>query len=255
MSTHRRSRIDRRAAERLLTGAAAHPQDGLDGLVLLLAGMRARAHADELVGEDAAMAAYRAANLGSVRQPRRRSMLETALAKLLTLKVAAAAAVAITATGGVALAASSGVLPNPMSDGGAPAAKPSAHATGKPSTAGATKAGAAAPSPSLVGLCQAYVAAGAENRSDKALENRAFQALITAAGSKAEVAAYCDGVLTEHEAAQTAAGTAPTVRPSRAPATHSSAAPDSHPSGPPATKPTGGPGSRPTVVPTAPPTS
>jgi hypothetical protein len=252
MSTHRRSRIDRGAAERLLAGAAPHPQDGPDGLVLLLAGMRAPAHPDELLGEEPAMAAYRAANLGPVLQPRRRSMLETAVAKLLTLKAAAAAAAVITATGGVALAASAGVLPNPLD--GSPTARPSAHATGKPSTAGANKAGAAAPSPSMVGLCRAY-AAGAGDNPGKALENPAFQALITSAGSKEEVAGYCDDVLAAHEAAQTAASKAPAARSSKAPATHPSAGPDSHPTGAPATKPTEGAGSRPTAVPTAPATS
>lgn len=247
MSTQRRSRIDRGTAERLLAGAAAKPQDGL--IVLLLAGMRARAHPDELVGENAALAAFRAANLGPVRQPRRRSML----AKLLTLKAAAAAAVAITATGGVALAASAGVLPNPMSDGGAPAAKPSAHATGKPSTTGKEKAGSAAPSPSLVGLCRAYAAEVGSNPG-KALENPAFQVLITTAGSKADVAGYCDGVLAAHEAERTTPGSAPTVRSSKAPATRPSAGPDDHPTGAPATVPTGDTHSRPTGAPTAPPT-
>lgn len=246
MSTHHRSRIDRGAAERLLAGAAASPQDGPDSLVRLLNAMRFDAHSDELAGEQAALAAYRAANLGPVPQPRRRSML----AKLLTLKAAAAAAVAITATGGVALAASSGVLPNPLS---APTAKPSAHATGKPSTTEAKKAGSASPSPSMVGLCKAY-AAGAGDNSGKALESPAFQALITTAGSKDKVAGYCDGVLAAHEAAKTAAGKAPASRPSKAPATHPSAEPGNHPSGAPETKPAGEE-SRPTVAPTVRPTS
>jgi hypothetical protein len=249
MSTRRRGQIEGSAAERLLTGIASNPLDGTHGLVRLLNGMRSQARPDELAGEALAMAAYRAANLGSVPQPRRRSML----AKLLTLKAAAAAAVAITATGGVALAASAGVLPNPMSDRGAPATEPSAHATGKPSTAGAKKAGSAAPSPSLVGLCQAY-AAGASSNPGKALENPAFQVLITSAGSKEKVDGYCDNVLAAHEAARTAPGNAPTVRPSKAPATRPSAKPDSHPTGAPATKP-GGAGTRPAVAPTALPTS
>jgi hypothetical protein len=213
--------------------------------------MRGSARPDELLGEEAALAAYRAANLGPVPQPRRRSMRETALAKLLTLKAAAAAAVVITATGGVALAASSGVLPN-TSNGGAPTAKPSAHATGKPSTADTKKAGSASPSPSLVGLCRAYAAAGSDR--GKALESPAFQVLVNTAGGRDQVAGYCEGVLAGHDAAETSTGNAPTARPSRAPTTRPSAAPDSHPSGPPATKPTGGAGSRPTV-PTAPPTS
>jgi hypothetical protein len=252
MSTHRRSRISPGAVERLLAGATPTPQE--ERLALLLAEMRAPATQEDLAGETAALAAYRAANLAPVRQPRRRSMLKTALAKLLTVKAAAAAAVAITATGGVALAASAGVLPNPASDRGAPAARPSAHATGKPATAGAEKAGSAAPSPSLVGLCRAYAADAGDNPG-KALENPAFQALITAAGSKDDVAGYCDDVLAGQEAAGTTSGGAPTARPSKAPAERPSAGPDDHPTGPPATAPTDGTHSRPTVAPTAPPTS
>lgn len=253
MSKQCRGQIDRSDAERLLAGIVPNPSDGTDRLVRLLNGMRLHAHPDELAGEGTAMAAYRAANLGPVPQPRRGSMLETALAKLRTLKAAAVAAVAITATGGVALAASTGVLPNPMSDGGAPAAKPSAHATGKPSSAGAKKAGAASPSPSLIGLCQAY-AAGAGSNPGKVLENPAFQVLITSAGSKEEVAGYCADVLAAHDAARTAPGSAPTARPSKAPTARPSGKPDSHPTAAPATKPAGA-GIRPTVAPTAPPTS
>jgi hypothetical protein len=249
MSTQHRRRIYPEAAERLLADAAATPQQ--ERVALLLAEMRAPAHKEELAGETAALAAYRAATLGPVRQPRRRSMLKTALAKLLTVKAAAAAVVAITATGGVALAASTGVLPNPVSDRGAPAAKPSAHATGKPSTAGAEKAGSAAPSPSLVGLCQAY--AGAGDNKGKALESPAFQALIKAAGSKDDVADYCDDALAAHEAERTTSGSAASARPSKAPAARTSAGPDDHPTGAPATLPTDGTHSRPTAAPTAPP--
>jgi hypothetical protein len=243
--------MNRGAAERLLAGAAAKPED--EPVVLLLAGMRAPARPDELLGERAALAAYRAANLGPVPQPRRRSMLESAVAKLLTLKAAAAAAVVITATGGVALAASAGVLPNPMSDD-ASAAKPSAHATGKPSTAGEKKSDSAAPSPSLVGLCRAYVA-GAGDNPGKALDNPAFQALITEAGSKDDVDGYCDDVLAAHEAARTAPGNAPSARPSKAPAARPSAGPDTHPTGAPATVPTDGTHNRPTAAATVRPTS
>lgn len=159
-------------------------------------------------------------------------MLKTALAKLLTLKVGAAA-LAVTASGGVALAAANGALPNPMA---APSAKPSAHATGKPADAGekakvAPSAGKGSPSPSLVGLCRAY-RAGAGDNPGKALENPAFTVLIDTAGGKDNVAAYCDTLLA------TAKG-----KPSDAP----SARPTSHPSGKPADRPTA-PEAKPTRV-------
>ena len=52
----------------------------------------------------------------------------------------------------------------------------------------------ASPSPSVVGLCHAY-AAGAGADHGKALENPAFTVLITAAGGKDQVSAYCSDLL------------------------------------------------------------
>lgn len=125
-------------------------------------------------------------------------MLRTALAKLLTVKVAAVAAVAAaTLAGGVALAAT-GHLPNPVSGlGSAP-----------PSTAGSELAderrggpdtGAqgvtASPSPSLEGLCQAYLAGAADNPG-RALDSPAMRALINAAGGdEDEVAEFCSDLV------------------------------------------------------------
>ncbi|MFC4146912.1 hypothetical protein ACFO0M_11705 [Micromonospora mangrovi] len=151
-------------------------------------------------------------------------MLETALAKLLTLK-AGAVVLAVAATGGVAIAAGNGTLPNPL--GGA-TATPSAHATGKPAaTAGKGKAspsaGKGTPSPNLVGLCRAY-RAGAGDNPGKALENPAFRVLITTAGDQEKVAAYCDTLLADAKG-----------RPSGKPAP---TATRSHPTGRPATRPT-----------------
>lgn len=245
MNAHRPRRVDRDTAERLLSGAVVDPQDGPDVLVRLLAATRAPAHPVELAGESAAMDAFRAAHLGLVLQPRRRSMLETALAKLLTLKVAAAAVATVAATGGVALAASSGALPNPLGSDD-PKAKPSAHATGKPS-ADADGKGNASPSPSLVGLCRAYKA-GAGDNPGKALENPAFSVLITTAGDKEKVAAYCDTLLAAQKGDKTPGG--PSTRPGGASETHPTGKPDSHPSGP-ATKPTSAPVTRVTPPPTA----
>ncbi|NJP35513.1 hypothetical protein [Micromonospora thermarum] len=171
-------------------------------------------------------------------------MLETVLAKLLTLKVAGATAVAAVATGGVALAATNGVLPNPLTDNAK--VQPSPDATGKPSKqAGKSAEGknAASPSPSLVGLCHAF-RAGAGDNPGKALENPAFSALITAAGTKEEVAAFCDDLLAKKDARKNT----PTVRPTEARPSHTAGKPDSAPTTVPS-KPAGG--GRPTTAPTA----
>ncbi|NES16824.1 MULTISPECIES: hypothetical protein [Micromonospora] len=150
-------------------------------------------------------------------------MSKFALAKLLTLK-AGTAVLAVTATGGVALAAATGTLPTPLTEAGA---TPSAHATGKPSEAadqGKGPAGAKGdPSPNLVGLCHAFTA-GAGDNPGKALENPAFRVLITTAGDREKVAAYCETLLAAEK-----------VRPSQA------ARPTATPS-----HPTGKPGARPT---------
>ncbi|MBQ0904983.1 hypothetical protein [Micromonospora sp. U21] len=248
MSAHRPYGVDRDTAERLLGGDIVDPQAGPNALVRFLTATRATAQPGEWTGEEAAMDAFRAAHLGLVLQPRRRSMLETALAKLLTLKVAGAAAVAVVATGGVALASANGVMPNPMNDNAT--VRPSPHATGKPSEqagkSSAEEKGAASPSPSLVGLCRAYKA-GAGDNPGKALENPAFTALITTAGDKEKVAAYCDTLLAQKDAKN-----APSARPTKARPSHPAGKPDTVPTSVPS-KPAGG--AHPTAAPTARPTS
>jgi hypothetical protein len=149
-------------------------------------------------------------------------MLETALAKLLTLK-AGATVLAVAATGGVALAAANGALPDPL---GEPAAKAAASASGAPDADDKGKAspsaGKGTPSPNLVGLCRAY-RAGAGDNPGKALENPAFGVLITTAGDKEKVAAYCDGLLANAKGRPTAK-----PRPTGTP---------SHPAGKPSARP------------------
>jgi hypothetical protein len=140
--------------------------------------------ANELRGEHRAVAAFRAAAaLTPDVQARRPSMIKTTVAKLLTLK--AAAIIAAASIGGVALAATTGTLPNPLSqDPPNPAHGPTAPAAdpGNP--------GQGSPSPSLEGLCNAYLA-GAGSEHGKALENPAFQALVTAAGGADSVDSFC----------------------------------------------------------------
>lgn len=106
-------------------------------------------------------------------------MIKVALAKLLTLKVAAVATTAV-AAGGVAVAAGTGAIPSPFG------AKPSASSSAKPGDNHAK----GSPSPSLEGLCNAY-SNGNKQDKGKALENPAFTALIDAAGGKDKVEAFC----------------------------------------------------------------
>ena len=158
-------------------------------------------------------------------------MVKTALLKMVSVKVAAVAIGVAVAGGGVALAASSGKAPTAGLGKGEAASHAPAHPTGKPTAApdkGNADAGekAGAPSPSLVGLCRAY-AAGVGDSPGKALDNPAFQALITAAGGNDKVAGYCDTVLA-------------------AKAANADAAPADKPSAVPAKKPQDPAGSRPT---------
>ena len=141
----------------------------------------------------------------------------TSLAALLTAKTAAAA-VAVTYMGGVALAATTGVLPTPLADspgaqqvqreGNGAAVRDGAARGAAAGAAGAAKAVAAAENgtekadradvASFAGLCNAF-AAGAWDHG-KAADSAAFSVLVAAAGSKADVATFCDAV----DAAETA---------------------------------------------------
>ncbi|RSM56763.1 hypothetical protein DMH04_56720 [Kibdelosporangium aridum] len=226
MSVHRSRRIDRRTAEQLLRGEPVREQAaGSDALSGLFAAASAPARAGELAGEQAALAAFRAARLASVPRLRRRWMLiKTALAKLLTVKVAATAVTAV-AAGGVAVAAATGNLPTQRGDSptvppmvtvssttGPVTPTPSIVTTGPPDAAGKnatdenhknpgdtnaadkTTSGDGSPSPSVVGLCQAYTA-GTGADPGKALDNPAFTVLITTAGGTDKVSAYCTDLL------------------------------------------------------------
>jgi hypothetical protein len=240
-SYHRTGAIDRRTAERMLDRARAGRPAGGDPLVDLLALAAAPAGRDELAGESAALAAFRAARLAPANRPRRQSMIKTTLAKALTLK--AAAVLAATAAGGVALAASTGALPNPLSETTQHAPSAAGHVSGRPSVAGSHRGGPdgsdASPSPSLVGLCHAYLA-GAGSDHGKALENPAFSVLITTAGGKDKVDAFCTALLAS-------------AGPSKDAKDHPTGASTPHPTGAPESRgndgqlnhPTGAPASRP----------
>lgn len=144
-------------------------------------------------------------------------MIQTTLAKLLTVKVAAVA-IGVTALGSVALASGTGALPNQLAD-----KTPKGHATSSsaagsksdgvggrkdPTAARSPKAkndkavkepkqdkGAkGTPSPSMVGLCKAYAAKPTGQRG-KAMQSPAFTALIRSAGGIQNVAGYCKVVV------------------------------------------------------------
>ncbi|MEV6873572.1 hypothetical protein [Amycolatopsis sp. NPDC051128] len=205
MSTHRSRRLDRQTAEELLDGAPGGRDHALNALLAAAAGAASEA---ELRGEHAAVAAFRAARLEPAPRPRRRLMIKTMLAKLLTAKLAvAAAAAAAVAAGGVATVAATGNLPGspdehatstPATTASAKSGDPATAATGtshgKAKDSGAAPSGS--PSPSLVGLCHAYTA-GAGSDHGKALESPAFTVLITTAGGKDKVDAYCVKVLAD----------------------------------------------------------
>lgn len=269
MSAHRSRRIDRRTAEHLLRGEPVRAQAaGSDAVRDLLAAASAPARTGELAREQAALAAFRAAHLTSVPQPRRGSMLiKTALAKLLTVKIAATAVTAV-AAGGIAVAAATGNLPTQHGDGrtGPPTSTVSAttdqathtsqagsngasdaadtnatgnHATdksnGDKANGDKNAGGSGVPSPSLVGLCQAYTARAAAEQG-KALENPAFTVLVTTAGGKDKVPAYCADLL------GTQPGQSSAAHPTGKPTTHSTGPGQAHPTGkpgdtPPSTRP------------------
>ncbi|MBX6356136.1 MAG: hypothetical protein IRZ05_09830 [Micromonosporaceae bacterium] len=246
MSTRsRKSSIDRRTAERLLRdgrGTGDHPLAGL------LAAAKAPGRGDELAREEMAVAAFRAARRGSVPLPQRRSMIKTALAKLLTVKAAALAATVV-GVGGVALAASTGTIPGTQHSTGPaashsqaakahPSGTPASHPAGRPSRA-------AVPSgmpPGLYWLCNDYIGRDAEHRG-KALGESKFQELAARTGRDRDNAdKFCDKLLQQGDK-----GGAPTAHPTGAAERTANPAPDkpSQAGEPPANRPSGPPSTHP----------
>ena len=235
-----KSSIDRGTAERLLRGgrdAGYHP------LVSVLAAAKAPGRDGELAREQMAVAEFRAAHRASVCQPRRRSMIKSAVAKLLTVKVAALAATVV-GVGGVALAASTGTIPSPMHATN-PSASHSQAANAQPSGRPADRPDrSAVPSgypPGLYWLCKDYIGRDADHRG-KALGEEKFRELAAHAGGQDPEKAdkFCDKLLNDQpNGAPTAHPTGPpertktpaTARPSRAtepPANRPSEQPSTH---------------------------
>jgi hypothetical protein len=163
MNTRHYRRISRKAADQLLDGAAGPDQGSLTGpkgsgpLISVLAAASAPGREDELAGEQMAVAAFEANHLASVADSRSEQMIKSPLAKILTVKIIAAA-LAVTAGGGVALAASTGTF-----SGSSPA--PSQTSTASPVTSvpgltvpPATPSGSASPSASAASSAPAGTA-------------------------------------------------------------------------------------------------
>lgn len=239
--TRRRART--RHPEQLLRGDL--PADS--ALARLLSDASAPAQPHEVDGLSAALAAF------SASQPNpRRSPVKTLLASMLAAKAALAATAAAASIGGIALAAATGSLPpaaqNAAHDWVRAPAVASAHSAAlddetdptsseTPSdTSSPSPSHSATPNPSLVGLCRAY-GAGVATAPGKALDNPAFTVLISAAGGKDAVAAYCTGVLADAPGGKPTA--LPTPTNTHKPATHpAQPAHPAHPTGEPSTHPT-----------------
>jgi len=171
--------------ERRLDAASASA--GYGELASLLAAATAPATPDELAGEQAARAEFRAVmpSHPPTLVPRRAPMPS----KLLTVKAAAAALVAILSIGGVA-AAATGLLPGQarrVADqaSSTTAANAAARGLSKPAVADLDNA--------TLGLCRAWQAGKSTDNGSRA-DAPTFQTLAAAAGGSDNIAGYCADV-------------------------------------------------------------
>jgi hypothetical protein len=190
MSNHRR-RIDRAAAEQLLSGPPVLAQPGGDPLAQLLANAAGPARAEELKGQPAAMAAFRSARPGVTS-----SRWAPRVCRMLRMRALTGPVLAAVTVSAIALAAGPGIpLRHPVPTDSAtvaPATKgPTTAMSGPLSTPSATPKSPA--QESVVGLCQAFAAAGADR--SRALDTSTFDALINKAGGRDKVDGFCNAVL------------------------------------------------------------
>ncbi|SCL27527.1 hypothetical protein [Micromonospora inyonensis] len=207
MRFRRSRRPDERTAERLLdTVATGHAERSDDPVARLLAAAVAPARPDELAGEDAALAAFRAARAQRpATGPARPRRTARAAVWLAGFAVAATAGVAVAAVGldrsdpppappapttGVPVPPESAPVPTPTTGSGA-------STTGSPPGSGHPRSiGPHPPGPAAQrGLCTAYLAKPADQRATS-LENPTFRPLVEAAGGPGRVDAYCRGLVT-----------------------------------------------------------
>jgi hypothetical protein len=203
--------------ERMLDGAPGGPP----ALSRLLAAASAPGRASELAGENAAAAAFRALHAAPVRPAAMRATRRRVIAHherprvwprrvTMRLAVAAGALLTVAAAGGVAVA--SGVVPaGPLRNlvpiigqGGPPDHRSPGRAAGGPSgdathppdgteTSPADPRSSSTPNPTpsnLIGLCHSFEDAAAVDLA-AAKANPRFAVLVTLAGGKDEVPAYC----------------------------------------------------------------
>ena len=163
-------------------------------------------------------------------------MFKTAVAKFLTVKIAAVV-IGVGGVGGVALAAGTGNLPEPMQrhlPGSAASASHRPHPSGEPSWAHPSTSG----SP-LGNLCRKYSERDNDHRR-KALENDPeFRDLVDRAGSRDrdKVDKFCDDLRRPHPSGSADRPSGfPTARPSGAPTDRPGGLPTDHPSGVPTTR-------------------
>ncbi|MEU8661997.1 hypothetical protein [Actinoplanes philippinensis] len=176
------SEMDRRTADRLLRGdRTGHPLDQV------LAAATAPATARELAGEADVMAAFRTAGLAPA--PRRRSsLLRSAVARLLTLKVVVVALGTSATIGGVALAANTGALPGPLGDDSPIVSTPASRTA--PATPEQTTQAVPRPAATptvhrdrVTELCQEFTLHDRDTRT-RALNDGRFGELVKRAGQK-----------------------------------------------------------------------
>jgi len=157
---------------------------------------------EELAGEAAAIAAFRAAAHATPPTPvPRRAPMPS---RLFSIKAAAAVVVAVLAVGGVA--APAGKLPGrPQQAAQHSSTTSQAGSSERAHSGGTTAHGPDATGPARDGLCQAWQAGqGATN--GKRMDAAAFEALAKAAGGADKVAAYCQASLAAKGAGQAGAG-------------------------------------------------
>jgi len=176
--------LSRETAERLLGGDLSTPPDGAERLAALLAAASAPGRPDELVGEAAAIAAFRA-HPPTVRR--------WSLRRAVTIKVAAVVAVTV-AAGGVAVAGGTGLLNIPfIPDRTGPV--PSTDASGRsPGHGHSASPNQSPPDEKTVKDCVDYKKRS-EDDKQKELRGNRFENLVRQAGGPEHVDAYCDKVL------------------------------------------------------------
>ncbi|MFI6226072.1 hypothetical protein ACIBCR_01995 [Micromonospora echinospora] len=199
----RRSRRPDETAERLLDTVAAGVDPPDEPVARLLAAAAASARPGELAGEDAALAAFRAARTqrpAPVPPPRPRRTAR-AVAWLAGLTVVATAGVAV-ATVDLHRSDPPPAPPAPTTPAPAPpetAPTPTRTPSGTTGTtappAGEQPRRSTGPRPAAQrGLCTAYLAKSVGQRA-KALRTPTFQALVEAAGGADQVERYCRELL------------------------------------------------------------